>query len=448
MNLIKAIGIRQGESAAFVGAGGKTSAMFALAREINGSVILTATTHLGTWQADLADVHVIIQNPKDLETMLFSRGEKELFTGPEGNDGRLHGLDDEALNKLQVLCKEYNLNLLIEADGARQRALKAPASYEPVIPMGVDRVVVVAGLSALGKPLDKAYVHRPQIFSSITGLSENQPIDEDNVIFLLKSDVGGLKDIPEGCLKILFLNQADDDVLSSQGGRIARELIGAYDRILVGSLEKPGKSGFVHCAYSQTAGVILAAGGSDRLEAPKQLLDWQGKPFIRKVAETALEGGLSPLIIITGAYHEQVGGALGDLPVKIVHNPNWAEGQSTSVKLGIQSLPENCDSVMFLLSDQPQIPSQLIIELIERFRQKRMAITAPMVDGQRGNPLLFSREAFSALAMISGDKGGRVVINQFKVDWLSWIDHRILMDVDQAGDYEKLKEAYFPAFGE
>jgi molybdenum cofactor cytidylyltransferase len=71
-----------------------------------------------------------------------------------------------------------------------------------------------------------------------------------------------------------------------------------------------------------------------------------------------------------------------------------------------------------------------------------------MVDGQRGNPLLFSREAFPALANISGDKGGRAVINQFKVDWLSWIDRRILMDVDQAGDYEKLKEAYFPAFGE
>jgi molybdenum cofactor cytidylyltransferase len=97
---------------------------------------------------------------------------------------------------------------------------------------------------------------------------------------------------------------------------------------------------------------------------------------------------------------------------------------------------------MFLLSDQPQIPSQLVFQLVERYRQNRNPITAPMVDGQRGNPMLFSRETFSALEKISGDRGGRAVINQFEVDWLDWIDRRILMDVDQEGDYERLKLAY------
>jgi molybdenum cofactor cytidylyltransferase len=134
--------------------------------------------------------------------------------------------------------------------------------------------------------------------------------------------------------------------------------------------------------------------------------------------------------------------ALMDYPVEIVHNQNWKEGQSTSVRLGIQSLPEDCDSVMFLLSDQPQIPSQLVLQLVERYRQNRNPITAPMVDGQRGNPMLFSRETFSALEKISGDRGGRAVINQFEVDWLDWIDRRILMDVDQEGDYERLKRVY------
>ena len=443
MNLIKAVGIGVGESAAFVGAGGKTSLMFALAREIKGQVILTATTHLGVWQADLADAHFIIQNPKDLDPGLFFKGNKVLFTGPEGEDDRLKGLDRETIHKLQLLCKDQNLNLLVEADGARQRALKAPADYEPAIPKGIDIVVVVAGLSALGKPLDPAYVHRPKIFSSITGLRENQLISEENVVSLMKSNVGGLKDMPEGCRKTLFLNQADTETLSSKGGKIARELIDTYNQIIVGSLTRPGSTGYVQCVYSQTAGVILAAGGSERLGGPKQLLDWQGKPFIRQVAETALAGGLSPLIVITGAYHDKVAETLVDLPIQIIHNPKWEEGQSTSVRLGIHSLPEDCDSVMFLLSDQPQIPTQLISQLIEQYRQNRKIITAPMVDGQRGNPLLFNREAFPALEKINGDKGGRAVINQFKVDWLPWVDRRILMDVDQMGDYEKLKRAYF-----
>jgi molybdenum cofactor cytidylyltransferase len=445
VNLVKAVGIGVGESVAFVGAGGKTSAMFALASEIEGRVILTATTHLGAWQADLADVHIIIHSPKDLDERLISSGEKILFTGSAGDDDRLHGLDKYAVQKLQDLCKKHNLNLLIEADGARQRPLKAPADYEPVIPEGVDYAVVLAGLSGMGKPLNTNYVHRPQIFSSITGIKENQTISEIDLVRLLESNDGGLKGIAEDCQKILFLNQADDDVLSSKGGRIARQLVGTYDRILVGSLGKTESKGCVQCVYSKTAGVILAAGGSERLEKPKQLLDWRGKPFIRHIAEIALESGLSPLIVITGAFQDQVTEVLVDLPVEIVHNQHWKEGQSTSVRLGVQSLPADCDSVMFLLSDQPQIPSQLILQLLERYRQNRNSITAPMVEGQRGNPLLFSRETFSALASVKGDKGGRAVINQFDVDWLPWIDPRILLDVDKSGDYRKLKEAFFTA---
>ena len=442
MDLPKAIGIGLGESAAFVGAGGKTSAMFALAREIEGQVILTATTHLGMWQADLADRHIIIQDPEDLDNSFLDSGEKILITGAAGDDDRLCGLDERAVQKLQSLCMVKNLNLLIEADGAKQRPLKAPADYEPVIPKGVDHVVVMVGLSALGKPLGEQVVHRPQIFSSITGLALTDLITEDDVVTLMRSRSGGSKDIPETSQKILFLNQADNDILSSKGGRIARQLVGSFDKILVASLEKSDSKGYVQCVYTQTAGVILAAGGSERLEKPKQLLEWQGKPFIRQVAETALEAGLSPLIIITGAYHDQVAEALVDLPVKIVHNQNWSEGQSTSVRLGIQNLPERCDSVMFLLSDQPQISSQFIQQLVERYRQNRNPVTAPMVDGQRGNPMLFSSEVFSALEKISGDRGGRAVINQFKVDWLQWNDKRILLDVDHEGDYRKLKEAF------
>ena len=442
MNLIKAIDLGKGESVVFVGAGGKTSTMFALAKELEKPVILTATTHLGAWQSGLADVHYIVQQPEDIDENLLTKGGKILFTGPEGDDQRLHGLAGETLAKLQSICKDNNLNLLIEGDGARQRAIKAPAEYEPVIPMGVDRVILLAGLSALGKPLVETYVHRPEIFSSITGLALTNPIRVCDVIQLLESKDGGLKGIPIGSEKILFLNQADDDVLSSKGGRIARRLTGTYDRILIGSIEQPGSTGYIQSVYSQTAGVILAAGGSERLQRPKQLLDWHGKPFIRQVAETALEAGLAPLIVITGANHDQVTKALSGLPVQIHLNPNWKNGQSTSVRLGINAVSEKCNSALFLLCDQPQLPSQLIIELLDRFRQNRMTITAPMVDGQRGNPLLFSREAFSALAKITGDRGGRTLINLFTVDWLSWIDGRILLDVDKPGDYERLLKSY------
>lgn len=443
MILARALNLKSGDSAAFVGAGGKTSAIFALARALDPPVMVTVTTHLGIWQARLADTHLVVTKPDEIHPGILEKGKIILVTGLEGEDERLHGLSGEVLEKLQSLCKEAQVNLLIEADGAKQRALKAPADYEPVIPKGVDWVVVLAGLSALGNPLDANIVHRPEIFSEVTGLIENEIIQAADMVSHLGSIKGGLKGIPDYCMKILFLNQADNQILLSKGGWIARKLLQDYDRVLVGSLQTPGLSGEAFGVFSETAGVILAAGGSERLKTPKQLLDWRGKPFIHQVAQHALEAGLAPLIVITGAYHDRVRRFIEDLPVEIVYNPDWQQGQSTSMKAGLKALPEQCDSVMFLLSDQPQISSELIRQLKARYAQNRKPITAPMVDGQRGNPILFDREAYSALAAVTGDKGGRAVINQFEVDWLPWTDERILMDVDQEGDYERLLRAYF-----
>ena len=443
MKLARALNLRSGDSVAFAGAGGKTSAMIALARELDPPIVLTTTTHLGVWQADFADIHLVVTKPEEIRSDLLNEKKIILVTGLAGDDDRLCGLSGETLRKLQLLCKQSHVTLLIEADGAKQRPLKAPAHYEPVIPTDVDRVVMLAGLTALGKPMNDSVVHRPEKFAELIGLKENETINPENLLSLLGSEKGGLKGIPDGCKKVLFLNQADDLVLQSKGGWIARKLLDRFDRILVGSLEKPGTSGEIFSVFSQTAGVILAAGGSERLTTLKQLLDWQGKPFIHQVAQQALEAGLAPLIVVTGAYHDQVVQALAGLPVEIVYNPDWQQGQSTSMKAGLKALPEGCGSVMFLLSDQPQISSELIRQLMDRYFQNRKSITAPMVNGQRGNPLLFDRSAFSALAEVEGDRGGRAVINRFEVDWLPWIDNRILMDVDSPGDYERLLWAYF-----
>jgi len=193
---------------------------------------------------------------------------------------------------------------------------------------------------------------------------------------------------------------------------------------------------------SSIAGVILAAGGSERLGEPKQLLQWHGEPFVVHIAHTALEAGLAPLILVTGADNQRVEAAVRELPMKIVFNSRWAQGQSTSMKTGLLALPEDCQAVMFLLSDQPQITSHLIRQLIERYKVDRAPITAPKVGSQRGNPVLFGYETFHALHRVTGDQGGRAILEQFEVDWLPWEDEQILLDVDDAEDLEKLRQAY------
>jgi len=442
MHLPNAIGLKGGEVVAFVGAGGKTSAMFALAEALARPVVLTTTTHLGAWQTGLADKHFILKAPEALKDIGFNSNARLLCTGPAGDDGRLKGLSGEILDALYRRCRELALPLLIEADGARQRSLKAPAVYEPVIPGWVDIVVVLAGLAALGKPLSEAFVHRPAVFSGLTGCALGSAIKPEHLKTLLSSERGGLKGIPDGARRVLFLNQAEGGALEETGHRLGRELMAVYGRVLVGSLHTAGQAGPVISVHAQTAGVILAAGGSERLGRPKQLLDWRGVPFVRQVALNALEAGLAPLVAVTGADRDQVESALAGLDVRCVFNPHWSEGQSTSMRTGLAALPVNTDSVLFLLSDQPQISPDLIRQLLARYAAHCGPITAPMVRGQRANPVLFAREVFNALREVQGDRGGRAVFGQFPVDWLPWADDRILLDVDQEGDYERLLKAF------
>lgn len=443
MKLSLALGLRGHESIAIVGAGGKTSTMVNLASELPGRVIFLTTTYFGNWQTEFSDRHIIIRTPEQVSEVEQVKAEKIIITSPQISDDRLAGLDSLTLDALHAYSKNHQVPLFIEADGAGQLPIKTPAEYEPAIPNWVDAVLVLAGLGVVGKPLNEKTVHRPGRFSKITGLPINQTIRVEHVASLLSSPQGGLKDIPKGSKRFLFLNQADGDLLKAMGKRLAQHLLPYYERTLVGSLKQTGQAGAIFSVHTQTAGIILAAGGSDRLGRSKQFLDWRGKPYIKQVTDTALEAGLNPLIVVTGEDHEAIGNALRDYPVKIVHNSNWDEGQSTSMHLGLASLPEICDSTVFLLCDQPQISPVLIRSLIERRAETLAPIIAPTAGGKRANPVLFGRETFDALETVTGDRGGRAVFNQFKVEWLPWVDARITLDVDQPGDEEILCRAYF-----
>jgi len=162
MNLAQAIRVSGSEAVAFVGAGGKTTALFQLARQLKPPVILSTTTHLGISQAVLADHHIIIRSPEDLNKIKDSISPLvTLVTGEANQDGRLRGLPSDLMKQLFGIVKEKGIPFLIEADGSRQRPLKAPGDHEPSIPNFVDLVVLIVGLAGLEKPLSSVWVHRP-----------------------------------------------------------------------------------------------------------------------------------------------------------------------------------------------------------------------------------------------------------------------------------------------
>ncbi len=164
MKFGKSLRFSHSSNIAFVGAGGKTTALFQLARELPSPVIVTATTHLGAWQIPLADEHFVVTEVKDLGS--FNPRGVTLVTGEFEKD-RTKGVQSEVLSWLREVGEKHQIPLLIEADGARQKPLKAPAQHEPAIPEFVETVVVVAGLSGLGKTINEENVHRPEIFSRL-----------------------------------------------------------------------------------------------------------------------------------------------------------------------------------------------------------------------------------------------------------------------------------------
>jgi molybdenum cofactor cytidylyltransferase len=410
--------------------------MFQLARELKPPVIITATSHLGVWQIPQADRHIVAGVPDDFRFLDF-RG-VTLITGPMIEDQKTEPIDSVALLQLHEVAKEKDIPLLIEADGSRQKPLKAPAAHEPAIPEFVDTVIVVAGLSALGKPLSSDDVHRPEIFSLLSGLQLGEQISNDSILRVITHTEGGCKNIPTLARRLALLNQVDSTQLQAQAHGMAKPLLSTFDAVVIASL----KAEAVYAVHEPVAGIVLAAGESKRYGSPKQLLDFHGNPFVRVVATKALEAGLSPVIVVTGAHSGQIEDALKNLPITISRNENWMSGQSSSIQAGIQSLPKNIGSAVFLLTDQPQVTTTVIRALIESHTSELHPVVAPLVQmNRRANPVLFDRVTFPDLLTLKGDIGGRAIFSNYHVEYLPWHDDKLLLDVDTPQDYQRLIEA-------
>jgi molybdenum cofactor cytidylyltransferase len=173
--------------------------------------------------------------------------------------------------------------------------------------------------------------------------------------------------------------------------------------------EEPVKAG------KRIASVVLAAGRSTRMGGPNKLLaEIGGKPLVRIAVEQALASRADPVIVVTGHQREQVEAALAGLKVRFVHNADYAEGLGTSLKAGVAAVPPEADGVVVCLGDMPQVTAALIDRLIAAYDPEKGAlVVAPVSDGKRGNPVLWSRRFFPELMAIAGDVGARHVIEAY-----------------------------------
>jgi probable selenium-dependent hydroxylase accessory protein YqeC len=214
------------ELISLVGAGGKTSTMFRLARELiafGKKVLVTTTTNIAFSETSEAD-HLVIDSSKDIR--FFSRveaGTIVCFGSGMSNDKRkLKGIDREFID--EIYQKHLFDYIVVEADGSKRRPIKAPAYYEPVIPRETTRVVGLIGLDALGKSITEDYVHRPNLFCSITGKKMGDIIDQKCLTDLILAKDGLFKDAPRGCRKYVVFNKADHTDLEKEAQMIVHQL--------------------------------------------------------------------------------------------------------------------------------------------------------------------------------------------------------------------------------
>ncbi len=178
-------------------------------------------------------------------------------------------------------------------------------------------------------------------------------------------------------------------------------------------------------SLNHTVAIILAAGSSSRMGAGrhKLLLPLHGRPVLAHVLDAVLASQARPVVLVLGHQPEQVRTHIATYATNpnlhIVENPDYLQGMSTSLRLGIQTLPsdgytkntgESIDSALVLLGDQPLITAQHIDKLIATYRTTGKRIIAPTYEGKRGNPILFDSSLFPELLEVTGDEGGRSVL--------------------------------------
>ena len=212
-----------------VGAGGKTSLMFKLAHELSlagKSVLTTTTTKIYEPQPDQSPCVVVsdsVTKSLDEARHLINRHRHITMARHRLTDeGKLAGIAPESVDSIW----QRNLFhwIIVEADGAAGRPLKAPADHEPVIPGSTHCVVGISGLSGIGRPLTDQWVFRPERFAELAGMSLNSIVTENAITAVFTHSKGLFGDLSASAVRIAFLNQADTPESYAAGERIARRL--------------------------------------------------------------------------------------------------------------------------------------------------------------------------------------------------------------------------------
>jgi probable selenium-dependent hydroxylase accessory protein YqeC len=239
MYLAEAVDLRRGEMTALIGAGGKTTAMFRLAkeqREQSCKVLVTTTTKIFKPTKPHVDRLFLVEDIDDFANASAQIDSPVVVAAGYGvnEEGKLLGLPAPWLDRLKQAGK-YDA-ILVEADGAASRLFKVPSENEPVIPSSCRLTIWLMAIKVLGKPLDTEWVHRAERAVDLLGGTRGALVTEELILKLVKHPAGCLKGIAPASRKVALINQADSEGEIEMARSLGKKFLSCgLDRVVVSS---------------------------------------------------------------------------------------------------------------------------------------------------------------------------------------------------------------------
>lgn len=199
----------------------------------------------------------------------------------------------------------------------------------------------------------------------------------------------------------------------------------------------------------RVAAIVLAAGGSRRIGAPKQLLRIDGESLVRRAARTALASCCNAVFVVVGAHSDAILADLEGLAFTRVDNPSWREGIASSIRAAIAVVARNdsVDAALLMLADQPSVTSALLDRLVSELNLRHGELVACAYGETVGAPALFARRYFPELQRLRGDRGAKSVLLGHADAVVRVPFPAAAVDVDTLADYHRLTRRRRPAGG-
>jgi len=218
-----------------VGAGGKKTTLYALARAVPGRVALSSTSHM--YPYDTAAVACVVTvAPGAMPPS--AQGRIVAYGGVTDTDQRIGGLSEQQIENLAARAEFAHI--LIKADGARARWIKAPASYEPIVPRCTERVLHLISIGVVGRVLDARIAHRPERVAEETGAAIGERLTPAHIARLIASPSGALRGV--GTAEVVpIINMVDDAARLAAAREAARFALAAttrFDRVVLAAMRE------------------------------------------------------------------------------------------------------------------------------------------------------------------------------------------------------------------